>query len=347
MKLKCLATLAVSALVFGAPVAAQDWTGLFRLSGSVVHEDGEPVEAANVVIHIGTEGRGPKPVITKKNGKWAFLGLKTGVWTVTVTKEGKIPSVGQLQVGSATAPLRIVLRDIPEEELYNQRALEAKKQLDEGNILLGNGDPGGARAKFEEAMGNLPEEHHAAILLAIADSYSSEDDMAGRMESLEKAEAIAPTDASVLMAVARANYDQGDADGAISKLQQVLEVEPDNAMVLQVLVDLMVAEGRVEEAQPFIDRMPEGAKLDPNALLNVGIDHYNAGEMDEAMVQFDEVVKNYPELPTALYYRGLVYLGRGENALAAADLKKFIEVEPDSPKAAEAKEFLSYLEPEE
>ncbi len=51
-------------------------------------------------------------------------------------------------------------------------------------------------------------------------------------------------------------------------------------------------------------------------------------------------------MATALYYRGLVYLGRGENDLAAVDLRKFLELEPDSPKAAEAKEFLSYLEPQ-
>jgi tetratricopeptide (TPR) repeat protein len=209
------------------------------------------------------------------------------------------------------------------------------------------GDYAAARAKYQAGMVDLEAEYHPAILVAIANSYAAEGDAAGRMRTLEQARTLAPADTSVLLALARANYDAGDVDSAIANLQKVLEVEPDNATVLQVLADMLVAEGRVEEAQQYIARLPEGTKLDPNALLNVGIDHYNAGELDAALERFDEVVKNYPELPTALYYRGLVYLGQGKNDLAAADLEAFLAAEPDSPKAAEAREFLAYLNPEE
>jgi tetratricopeptide (TPR) repeat protein len=347
MQLKRLGVLAVSALFVSTPVAAQDWSGVFRFSGSVADEEGNPLEGATVAIYIDEPGRGPEPMVTKKNGRFAFLGLKTGVWTVSVEMEGKMPSEGQVNVGSATPPLQIKLRDMPEELLYNEQALEAKKRLDEGNALLTAGDYAGARAKFEEGMADLGEEHRPAILLAIADTWAAEGNAARRLETLQQAQAIAPGDPSVLLALARAHYDSGDVDSAISELRGVVEAEPDNTAVLQVLVDMLVAEGRVDEAQEYIARLPEGSKLDPNALLNVGIDHYNAGELDEAFERFDEVVRNYPELPTALYYRGLVYLGRGENDLARADLEQFLAAEPDSPKAAEAREFLEYLQPDE
>ena len=343
MKLRCLSLFA-AALILGMPLAAQDWVGTFRLSGTVSDEEGNAIEGATVELYLGDPGRGPDPYVTKKNGRWAFLGLKTGVWTVKVEKEGMMPSEGQIQVTSTSPPLRIKLRAIPEEMLYNQRALEAKKQLEEGQAMAQAGDYTGARAKYQEALVNLPPEHHPAVLVAIASAYAEEGDAENRMKSLVEAQTLAPDDASVLLALARAQYDAGEIDTSIATLERVVESEPNNAMVLQVLSDMLVAQGRVDEARQYLDRLPEGTKLDPNALLNVGIDHYNAGEMDAALERFNEVVENYPELPTALYYRGLVHLGRGDNELAASDLKAFLAAEPDSPRADEAKEFLSYLD---
>jgi Tfp pilus assembly protein PilF len=342
-----LVLLLIVTLTLTPSLSAQDWVGRGRVSGTVEDEDGNRIEGATVQIWIGDDpSRGPKEYVTKKNGRWAFLGITYGIWSVLVTAEGKMPSEGQIQVGSATKPVPVTLRDIPEELLYGERAAEAKKRLDEGNVLLQAGDPAGARAKYEEALVDLEEEHHADILLAIAASYREEGDSANAMKSLQKALASSPDNPKVLLQVARAHYDAGDIDAAIGGLERLLAVEPDNETALRVVSDMLVSKGRVDEAQAYLARLPEGTKLDPNALLNVGIDHYNAGEMDDAFERFDQVVRDYPEMATALYYRGLVYLGRGENDLAAADLKKFLEIEPDSEKASEAKEFLSYLEPQ-
>jgi tetratricopeptide (TPR) repeat protein len=195
-------------------------------------------------------------------------------------------------------------------------------------------------------MVDLDVEYHGDILLAIANSYYDEEDPESAMVKLQEAVEIDPTNPNVLLALARAHYNQGDVDKAIDGLKQLLDVQPDNEVALQVVSDMLVAQGRVDEAQQYVARLPEGTKLDPNALLNVGIEHYNNGEMEEAFTRFNQVVSEYPEMATALYYRGLVFLGRGSNEEAAADLKKFIELAPDSERVAEAREFLSYLEPQ-
>lgn len=340
-----ISLFAIAATLVVAPLAAQDWVGRERLAGSVKDEAGEPVEGATVKVWLGEdESRGPEPMVTGKNGRWAFLGLKYGLWSVRVTKEGKLPSEGQVQVGSATKHLPITLEDIPEEMLVDQRALEAKKQLEEGNALLEAGDPAGARAKYEQALGNLDTEFHADILVSIADTYARQDDAAKRMGTLESARAIDPENPKVLLQIARAHYDGGDVDGAISTLEELVMVQPDNETALRVLADMLAAQGRVEEAQTYLARLPEGTKLDPNALLNVAIDHYNAGDMDQALTGFNKVVEDYPELPLALYYRGLVYLAKGENEMAKADLELFLDQSPDGQQADEAREFLQYLE---
>jgi regulator of sirC expression with transglutaminase-like and TPR domain len=55
-------------------------------------------------------------------------------------------------------------------------------------------------------------------------------------------------------------------------------------------------------------------------------------------------VTQNPEYPDGYYYRGLVRLNNQDNAAAVADFKRFLELAPEHPKAAEAREFLSYLE---
>jgi tetratricopeptide (TPR) repeat protein len=347
MKLARIALGLIIVLVIVTPSAAQDWKGRGRLAGQVVDENDQPIAGATVKIWFGSdESDGPPSVVTKENGRFGFLGIGWGTWTVSVNMDGKMPSQGQVQVTSISKPVPVTLREIPEEMLYAEGALEAQKLLDEGNRLLESGDPGTARAKYQEGMAGLKSEHHADILVAIATTYSHEGDTANALSTLEQALEQSAGNPKVLLELARAHYQVGDIEKAISGLEQLIEIEPDNQTVLRVISDMLVGQGRVDEAEKYIARLPEGTKLDPNALLNVGIDQYNNGEMEKAFEQFDKVVREYPEMAMAYYYRGVVFLGRGSNEEAAADLKRFIELEPESDKAVEAREFLSYLEPQ-
>jgi tetratricopeptide (TPR) repeat protein len=96
-----------------------------------------------------------------------------------------------------------------------------------------------------------------------------------------------------------------------------------------------------------MDRLPEDELLDASTYLNVGIDHYNAGELPEALKEFESVVARFPDDAEGYYYRGLVLLGQGENERAAADLNKVLELDPDGPHTSEVTEFLEFLESSE
>src|SRR5262245_30824501 len=73
-------------LLFGLAVQAQDWAGNGRAQGVVTDADKKPVEGAKVTMVLN--GAGPKPILTDKKGRWAFLGLSGGDWTATIEKEG-------------------------------------------------------------------------------------------------------------------------------------------------------------------------------------------------------------------------------------------------------------------
>lgn len=306
-----LAALGALALLLAAPLHAQDWKGKGRIHGKVVHPDGKPYKGAKVSLHpAGKPGNGPEPFYSKKNGQWSYLGLKGGKWTVLIETGEYLLSEGTVDVNEfATgpgAPLVVTLRAPSPEQLQN----EAADLVDEGNQLLKAGSYGEARARYEEALPEIAEENRPALMRGIAQTYIQE----------------------------------GQIDKALELLEQTFELVPDDPNSLKLIISVLLAEGRDDEAKAYIARLPEDAKLDTATRLNLGIELYNQGEFDGALEHFNKAIADYPDDAEGYYYRGLTYLGQQRNAQAAADFQKFLELAPDSPKAAEAQEFLEYLE---
>jgi len=305
-----LVLVALLLAVVASPALSQDWAGRGRLQGVVKDPDGQPIEGATITLTRG--GEGPEPFLTNKKGKWSYLGLVNGMWDVRIEYAGYVPSEGTVGANEfGTSPtVNITLRPIPPELLAEAAATLSLELLERGNELLQEGKPAEARAEYETALGELELENHPPVLMGIARTYYQEDNL-------------------------------GEAEATLRK---IVEIEPDNVDALKLLSGMLVAQGREEEARVFMDRLPEGELLDADAYLNVGIDLYNAGNLDEALAEFQKVVEHFPDLPAAYYYRGLVLLNKGDNAGAAADFQKLIELAPDTPRAVEAQDFLEYLQ---
>ena len=254
-----------------APLAqAQDWKGRGRLQGKVTDLEGEPVADAKIILTVSERGEGgPPPITTNEKGKWSFLGLVGGNWDMRVEAEGYIPSEGVVYVNEfrPVPPVHTELEPIPEEMLINEKVAAAVKLLEKGNELLAAGEYAAARAEYEAALVDLPEENQPMVILEIARTY----------------------------------YQEGDEPKAIAELERALELDPDNEEVLKLVIHMLLEAGREDEAAVYRERLPEGAKLDANTLLNVGIKHYNAQELDAALAEFDQVVAQYPELAEAYY----------------------------------------------
>lgn len=310
--------LAAGALLFTATAGvAQDWKGRARITGTVTDEAGEPIPTATVTLRL--DGRGPDPIQVNKKGKWSYLGLVGGNWNVTIEAPGYDVSEGVMPLSQAAAnkPLLKSLKKAgsslaasdPAAAAAAAAAAEASSKLSEAGSLIDAGDLAGGRAVLNEIVGTLDTTRQAPIYLAIAQTYLQEENV----------------------------------DEAIATMEKGLAIDPNHGETLSLISTILVNEGRAEEAQAYIDRMPEGVKIDPTALLNQGIEKYNAGDVDGALAQFETIVAEYPEYPEGIYYRGLCYLAKGNTDGAKADFTKFLEIAPDHAKAAEAKDFLNYL----
>lgn len=367
--------LALALLLCTVPVNAQDWTGKGRAQGLVKDDNGQPL--AGVLIRmrqpgVPEDGAGPENTETDTKGRWVIGGLKGGVWNVLIDAEGFLPSQGTVRVNefSSAKPITVELTRNPyafinvAEELlaagkYSEARVEYERAIPNmdatgaarlrsrvGDTYLEEGDYAAARGQYELALPLIPTDEQAAVRIQLASSYQREGNLDKAMAAYEETlPLLGPEGVSqVLLAMARA-YDQAERRGeAVKLLERALAATPDNPPILQVLADLLSREGREEEAKQYLARLPEGTKLPADMLLNMGIRHYNQGEMDEALSLFDRAVRDNPSLAEVYYYRGLVHLGRGANDLAAADLHQLLELEPGSSHAEEAREFLTYLD---
>ncbi len=308
-------------LVASVPVWSQAWAGRGRLQGTVKDESGKPMEGAKVTLRKGTDRveaatDGPPSLTTDKNGKWSTLGLAQGPWGILIEKDGFIPSEGQVNVNEfgPAQPINIVLKVIPKEVIekaeQESAAGQAKAAIERGNALLAEAKYAEARAAYQEGMAKLEDTTvHPAILRAVADTY----------------------------------YRENKIDQAIETLKQALALAPDDVDSLRLITTILVSAGREAEAQSYMAKLPAGTKMDPNTILNLGIKAFNEGKMDQALAEFDRVVKENPELPDAYYYRALVYLNQDKKAPAKADLQKLLQLDPSSKYANDAKAMLKDL----
>jgi tetratricopeptide (TPR) repeat protein len=318
---KLIALLVILLVVAGVPVWGQAWAGKGRLQGAVKDESGKPIQGVKITLRKGTDRvdpktDGPAPITTDKNGKWSILGLAGGSWGILLEKEGYMPSEGQVPVNeyAVAQPINIVLKVPPKEVIQQAQqqsaAGQAKAAIERGNALLNEGKFAEARASYQEGMAKLEDKSlHPAILRAIADTY----------------------------------YRDNKVDQAIDTLKQALAIAPDDVDTLRLIANLLVAANREAEAQTYIAKLPQGVTMDPNTILNVGIKAFNEGKMDQALAEFDRVVKENPNLADAYYYRALVYLNQGKNAPAKADLQKLLELDPNNKYAKDAKDMLKDL----
>jgi tetratricopeptide (TPR) repeat protein len=324
---KSMILLVALLLGAGVPVWSQSWAGRGRLQGQVKDESGKPVAGATVTLRQGSDrvdpkAEGPAQIKTDKNGKWSILGLTSGAWGILIEKEGYIPSEGQVSVNefAVAQPVPVTLKVIPKEVVQQAQkessAGQAKASIERGNALLAEGKYADARAAYQEGMAKLQEQK----------------------ETQDPAVLV-----SIQRAIADTYHKEGKVDQAVDALKQTLTLAPDDPVTLQLLVNLLVGAGREAEAQTYMAKLPQGTKVDANTLLNIGIKSFNDGKMDQALGQFDRVVKENPDLPDAYYYRALVYLNQGKNAEAKADLQKLLQLDPNNKYAKDAKEFLKDL----
>jgi Tfp pilus assembly protein PilF len=314
--LRVFVAVLVGVLVAGS-VVAQEWTGRGRIQVLVKDADKNPVADAKIWLRLASnpEIRPDKDFTTNKKGKFNYLGLKGGSWILRVEAEGFEPWEELVEIYSQGMPetINVNLIPLPEEVLEAQAMAKLSAEYDRANDLMSAGDYEGARAVYRTVLEGVDADQQPPILVSIASTYMNE----------------------------------GRYDEAVEVLDQSLAIDPSHVDSLQNKCAIVASQGRIEEAEVLLAQIPPDASVHPTTLINIGMAHYNEGEITDAKPLLDRAIEHYPDTAAAYYYRGLVNLSLGDGPAAKADFERFVELDPASPQAAEAKEYLSYLTAED
>ncbi|MBV8545385.1 MAG: tetratricopeptide repeat protein [Acidobacteria bacterium] len=321
---KTITIFAMAMLVVSALMASEDWRGNNRLSGYVVDKStGKPVPNAKVMLRIQRGGKGGPDVTADANGKWAVLGMNSGMWNIDVEAPGYVVrQIGNVQVseGQRVPPMKIEM----EPAVVAEAAAPEAPPVEEVKI-------GG-----QVVSKDIAEAVEAGNSALTAKNFKD------AVVSYEKASAALPTFMPIRFALARAYYGAGDLKKAVTTMGDVYTADPANARNAMLYANMLLEDGQLEKGKAIVDKLPADA-VDATALTNIGIVLMNKKQPGAARDYFTKVIEANPKDADGYYYRGLATIQAGKAKEAKSDLQKVIELAPDSDQAKEAKEYLKSI----
>jgi len=294
------------ALVFSAPAFAQ---GIVK--GKVVDEKGQPVADAKVTIQGAARNAETK---TNNKGEFVQVGLQSGAYTVTVTKEKLIAAqkVNVTQGTPAEANMTLVPQATagmsPEQKAIQEAAGAAIEAL-----RAGRDDE--AIVKLNDVVGKLPSCSDCYYNLGLA--YTHKQQWAEAEAALKKSIELKPTNPDPYNGLANVYNAQKRFDEALEMNQKATELSGSTAGA---------GGGNAE------------------AIYNQGVVLFNAGKYADAKTQFENATKADPNNANAFYQLGMTDLNLGQIPDAVAALETFMKLAPNDPKAAQVQGSLPALQ---
>ncbi|HTB21522.1 MAG TPA: sigma 54-interacting transcriptional regulator [bacterium] len=214
-----------------------------------------------------------------------------------------------------------------------------------GHALFFQGRESEAEAAYRAALEGAPALWGAAYQLgALAFAAGRHKDA---LEAFTRASALEPTldkdplaslfSGQVDIARARVHLfrglslrELGRTAEAEEALTRSIALDAANPLPYGVLGNLLMASGRFGEAAR---RFSEALKTvdDERALISLsndlGVAHFQAGELDKAAAAFKNVLKAKPDDPNALHNLGMLYLKRGLGEELRQDLREFLKAD--------------------
>jgi Flp pilus assembly protein TadD len=175
--------------------------------------------------------------------------------------------------------------------------------------------------QFRKAVALEPDEPELHHRLGVALLESEKYELA--LAPLRKAVELAPKEMSWQLPLAKVLYRSGDSKAAIAALKLAISAQPSPA-------DVKVARALMDQiADPFAG-FPQAAK----GTLEQGIQWLEVVDVpQQAIVAFEEILHDYPDLAVVHALLGLAYQRIDDAGRAVDEIKRSIELAPDDGKS--------------
>ena len=284
--------------------------------GKVTDAQGKGVPDATVEF-ASTDSNRKTSTKTDKNGEFLQVGLQSGGYKVTASKQG---------VGSQTKDAQV------------------KQGPSQINFAISPATAGGGAPadKAETAAIN------AAASAAIDALKSGKNDEA--IAKFNEVIAKVPTCADCYFNIGMAYQNQQKYAEAETAYKKVIELKPDSADAYTGLATIynaqkkfdLAADASAKAAQLSAGAGGGGGSAEAN--YNQGVIFFNAGKFADAQKSFLAATKSDPNNAMAQYQLGMTSLNLGQIPEAVAALEAYLKIDPNGPKAGEVKAALPALQ---
>jgi tetratricopeptide (TPR) repeat protein len=366
--------LLTSGLVLLASCAA--WAQTTTLEGDVLDENGQPMKGAVIVLNR-TDIKGHYQVKSDKKGHWLYTGLPYGKYDIECQVDGKtVDKVSGVQSSySDSKPVNFDLRQAKAAKDAAQAANSTGQLSEQQSHAMTKEQKEAYEAQLKknaEAMKKnkaLNDTFNAAQDAlkqgdAEPDKAKKATDYQTAIDNLNKASELDASQVAVWNSLGEAYGDlakvqTGDDktkayDSAVAAYKKSLELKPNDAALYNQIGNIYGAEKKIPEAT---EALTKAAELDPSmaakAYFNMGANLVNGGQPDKATEFFKKATDADPKYAEAWYQYGSLQMMQGkvdaktgaqiyppETAVA---LKKYVELQPSGPHAAEATAMLQAM----
>ena len=300
--------VAVLCAVSVAPALAQS-----VVRGKVTDAQGMPVADATVLFEAVDANRKTQTK-TDKNGDFLQVGLSSGAYKVTATKDKVGTQTKNTNVRQGpNNPLSFTLSassGVSAADKEAAAAIQASAGAAVEAMKAGRHDE--AIAKFQEVIAKVPN---------CVDCYYN----------------------IGVSQMAKQQYTEAEAS-----FKKAIELKPDNADAYTALANLYNSQKKFDLAAEASSNAAKyssgGGGGNAEASYNQGVILFNAGKFAEAKTQFEAATKTDPNHAMAQYQLGMTSLNLGQIPDAVAALEAYLKADPNGPKAAEVKAALPALQ---
>ena len=299
----------LATVAFARPAAAQ---GLVQ--GVVTDTQGQPIDGAAIVIEA--EGTNRKfDMKTNKKGEFMQIGLSSGPYKVTATKD-KLTASQTVRISQG-------------------RPASAK-------LVLGAA-AAGAEAAAVSALRKVLDE-------AIAASNAGRYDEA--IAGFTKAAEGQPGCFACYYNIAYAHAQKKDYPNAEANYKKAIELKADYADAYAGLASTYNAQRKFDEAATASAKAtelssllgaPGGAAGGADAFFNQGVVLWNGGKIADAKKAFESAIAANPNHAEAHYQLGMALVNEGNLANAATEFETYLKLAPEGPNAPTAKGLVAQL----
>lgn len=248
----------------------------YYISGKIVDSEDQPIPKVEILLRDINTSRSYS-IHTNKKGKFKFAGLPSGIYQVTMTKEGYRTKTDEwkfdikqdrMQKVDLETIKMITEKRLKEIELTNR----VKKDFEKATKKINEKDFAGALSILETILQEKPDDENARYFSGIC--YYKQDKIPEAIAAFTKVSSLNPSFAGAYLHLGICYQKQNELEKAFGFYQQALKLEPENLI----------------------------------SLFNSGLILYKLERYPEALTYFEKALVSKPDDSEILEFTGLCYI---------------------------------------